>query len=118
MDHETRLIQSAAFFAQPTDMIVPLPLVSLVFRFVDEGECRSALLLTGFAGADFRQLSRVWIGSGLNVVLELLHRGTVRTSMLIEALTLLWTSRRLPARRSSDQFWTMEEQASICPRSV
>lgn len=99
-------------------MTVPLPPIPLVFRFADEDERRSALLVTGFAGADFRQLSRVWIGSGLNAVLELLHWGTVRTSMLIEALTLLWTSRRLPARRSSDQFLTMEEQASICPRSV
>jgi hypothetical protein len=56
-----------------------------MFRFADEGECRSALLAAGFAESGFRRLPLVWTGGRPESVLDLLHRGTVRAPMLIEA---------------------------------
>jgi hypothetical protein len=70
------------------DMGVPLPLAPPMFRFGDEGECRSALLGAGFAEPAFKKLPLVWTGDTPQAVLDTLHRGTVRTPMLIEAQTL------------------------------
>jgi SAM-dependent methyltransferase len=67
------------------NMAVPLPPAPPMFRFADEGECRSALLTAGFAAPIFQRLLLVWIGDTPQAVLDLLHRGTVRTPMLIEA---------------------------------
>jgi hypothetical protein len=69
------------------DMGVPLPLAPPMFRFGDEGECHSALLSAGFAEPGFKKLPLVWTGDTPQVVLDALHRGTVRTPMLIEAQT-------------------------------
>jgi hypothetical protein len=66
-------------------MAVPLPPAPPMFRFADEGECRSALLAAGFAEASSRRLPLVWTGDAPDAVLDLLHRGTMRTPMLIEA---------------------------------
>ena len=67
------------------DMTASLPPAPPVFRFADEGECRSALLAAGFAEIGFRRLPLVWTGGTPESVLGLLHRGTVRAPMLIEA---------------------------------
>jgi hypothetical protein len=69
------------------DTGVPLPPAPPMFRFADEGECRSALLAAGFAEPSFQRLPLVWTGGAPRAVLDLLHRGTVRTPMLIEAQT-------------------------------
>lgn len=69
------------------DMGVPLPAAPPIFRFGDEGECRSALLGAGFAEPSFQRLPLVWTGGAPEAVLGLLYRGTVRTPMLIEAQT-------------------------------
>ncbi len=69
------------------DLGVPLPPAPPIFRFADEGECRSALLAAGFAEPSFQRLPLVWTGGAPRAVLDLLHRGTVRTPMLIEAQT-------------------------------
>ncbi len=69
------------------DMGVPLPLAPPMFRFGDEGDCRSALLAAGFAEPGFKKLPLVWTGDTPQAVLDTLHRGTVRTPMLIEAQT-------------------------------
>jgi hypothetical protein len=58
-----------------------------MFRFGDEGECRSALLAAGFGEPAFKKLPLVWTGDTPQAVLDILHRGTVRTPMLIEAQT-------------------------------
>ena len=68
-------------------MGVPLPLAPPIFRYGDEGECRSALLAAGFAELAFKELPLVWTGDTPQAVLDTLHRGTVRISMLIEAQT-------------------------------
>jgi hypothetical protein len=49
--------------------------------------CHSALLSAGFAEPGFKKLPLVWTGDTPQVVLDALHRGTVRTPMLIEAQT-------------------------------
>jgi SAM-dependent methyltransferase len=67
------------------DMTAPLPPAPPLFRFADEGECRSALVAAGFAESSFRRLPLVWTGGAPEAVLDLLHRGTVRAMMLIEA---------------------------------
>ena len=67
------------------DMTASLPPAPPMFRFADEGECRSALLAAGFAESGFRRLPLVWTGGTPESVLDLLHRGTVRAPMLIEA---------------------------------
>ncbi|GAA0594116.1 hypothetical protein GCM10009416_35620 [Craurococcus roseus] len=67
------------------DTGVPLPPAPPIFRFGDEGECRSALLAAGFAEPGFRRLPLEWTGDEPEAVLGLLYRGTVRTPMLIEA---------------------------------
>lgn len=69
------------------DMGVPLPVAPPQFRFGDEGECRSALLAAGFAEPAFKRLPLVWTGDAPQAVLEALHRGTVRITMLIDAQT-------------------------------
>jgi SAM-dependent methyltransferase len=69
------------------DMGVPLPPAPPMFRFGDEGECRSALLAAGFTEPAFKKLPLVWTGDTPQAVLDALHRGTVRTPMLIEAQT-------------------------------
>jgi SAM-dependent methyltransferase len=69
------------------DTGVPIPPAPPMFRFGDEDECRSALLAGGFVEPAFKKLPLVWIGETPQAVLELLHRGTVRTPMLIEAQT-------------------------------
>jgi len=66
------------------DMTASLPPAPPVFRFADEGECRSALLAAGFAECGFRRLPLVWTGATPETVLDLLQRGTVRAPMLIE----------------------------------
>ena len=66
-------------------MTAPLPPAPPLFRFGDEGECRSALLAAGFTESRFRRLPLVWTGGSPEAVLDLLHRGTVRAAMLIEA---------------------------------
>ncbi len=58
-----------------------------MFRYGDEGECRSALLAAGFAEPAFKKLPLVWTGDTPEAVIDTLHRGTVRISMLIEAQT-------------------------------
>jgi hypothetical protein len=58
-----------------------------MFRFGDESECRTALLAAGFAEPVFNKLPLVWTGDTPEAVLDTLHRGTVRTPMLIEAQT-------------------------------
>ena len=67
------------------DMTVSLPPAPPIFRFADEGECRSALLAAGFAESGFRRLPLVWTGGTPESTLDLLHRGTVRAPMPIEA---------------------------------
>lgn len=67
------------------DMAAPLPPAPPLFRFAEEGECRSALLAAGFAECSFRRLPLFWTGGAPETVLDLLHRGTVRAPMLIEA---------------------------------
>jgi SAM-dependent methyltransferase len=67
------------------DMTVPLPSAPPMFRFADESECRSALLPAGFAEPTFQRLPLAWTGGTPPAALDLLHRGTVRTPMLIEA---------------------------------
>jgi SAM-dependent methyltransferase len=69
------------------DTSVPLPLAPPMFRFGDEGECRSALIAAGLTETTFKKLPLVWAGGTPQAVLELLHRGTVRTPMLIQAQT-------------------------------
>jgi SAM-dependent methyltransferase len=69
------------------DMGVPMPPSPPMFRFGDERECRSALLAAGFAEPTFKRLPLVWMSDTPEAVLQLLHRGTVRTPMLIEAQT-------------------------------
>jgi hypothetical protein len=69
------------------DTGVPLPPAPPIFRFGDEGECRSALLAAGFAELAFNKLPLVWTGDTPQAVLDTLHRGTVRTPMLIEGQT-------------------------------
>ncbi|GGC73601.1 SAM-dependent methyltransferase [Siccirubricoccus deserti] len=67
------------------DMTVSLPPAPPMFRFADEGECRSALLAAGFAEVSFWRLPLHWNGGAPEAVLDLVHRGTVRTPMLIKA---------------------------------
>ncbi|MCB4821489.1 class I SAM-dependent methyltransferase [Roseicella aerolata] len=67
------------------DTTVPLPPAPPIFRFADPAECRSALLGAGFGEPSFRQLDLLWTGDGPEAVLALLHGGTVRTPMIIEA---------------------------------
>ena len=69
------------------DMGVPMPPSPPMFRFGDERECGSALLAAGLVEPTFEKLPLVWTGDTPEAVLELLHRGTVRTPMLIEAQT-------------------------------
>ena len=69
------------------DLGVPLPLAPPIFRFGDEVECRSALLAAGFAELAFKELPLIWTGDTPQAVLDTLHRGTVRISMVIEAQT-------------------------------
>jgi len=65
----------------------PRPPAPPIFRFGDEGECRSALLAAGFAEPTSQRLPLAWTGDRPEAVLGLLYRGTVRTPMLIEAQT-------------------------------
>jgi hypothetical protein len=58
-----------------------------MFRFGNEGECRSALLAAGFAEPVFKELPLVWTGDAPQAVLDALHRGTVRIPMVIDAQT-------------------------------
>jgi len=69
------------------DTGVHMPPAPPMFRFGEEDEGRSALLAAGFAEPAFKRLPLVWTGETLQAVLELLHRGTVRTPMLIDAQT-------------------------------
>lgn len=69
------------------DMEVPLPAAPPLFRFGDEGECRSALLAAGFAEPAFKVLPLYWTADAPQAVLDILYRSTVRISMLIEAQT-------------------------------
>lgn len=69
------------------DIGVPLPLAPPMFRFGDEGECRSALLAAGFAEPRFKRLPLVWTGDTPKAFLDAFHRGNVRMTMLIEAQT-------------------------------
>lgn len=69
------------------DASVSLPTAPPMFRFGDESECRSALLAADFAEPVFNKLPLVWTGDTPEAVLDTLHRGTVRTPMLIEAQT-------------------------------
>jgi SAM-dependent methyltransferase len=69
------------------DMGVPLPPAPPLFRFGDEGECRSAMLAAGFAEPAFKRLPLTWTGERPQAVLDTLYRSTVRTPMLIEAQT-------------------------------
>ena len=69
------------------DTRVSLPPAPPMFRFGDQDESRSAFLAAGFVEPAFKKLPLVWTGETPQSVLELLHRGTVRTPMLIEAQT-------------------------------
>ena len=67
------------------DSGVPLPVGPPMFRFADESECRAALLAAGFIEPTSRRLPLAWTGATPDAVLDLLHRATVRTPMLIDA---------------------------------
>jgi ubiquinone/menaquinone biosynthesis C-methylase UbiE len=64
---------------------VVLPPAPSPMRFSDPQECRRALNASGFTEVSVERLDLAWEGTQPADVLTLIHRGTVRASMLIEA---------------------------------
>ncbi|MBK5105004.1 MAG: methyltransferase domain-containing protein [Burkholderiales bacterium] len=67
---------------------VPLPPAPPVFRFADPGECTKVLMSAGFVDPKVLVLPLTWRAARPEDVLNIIYKGAVRTSMLLEAQTV------------------------------
>jgi hypothetical protein len=69
------------------NMQVSLPPAPPIFRLSDPVECRNAMTRAGFVGAVVSELALRWRAPSVEAVLDFVHRGTVRTALVLERQT-------------------------------
>ncbi len=69
------------------DMTVPMPEAPPIFRYSDHDTCRRALAGVGFENIDVIEIPLVFKAASPQRVVDLLHRGTVRTSAVLDLQT-------------------------------
>ena len=84
-DDELLGIVGTAVAAHGKPRVDDLPPTPPLMRFSDPNECQRTLLRHGFQTALATRIDLVWFGDWPEAVLELIHGGTVRAAMLIEA---------------------------------
>jgi SAM-dependent methyltransferase len=66
---------------------VSLPPAPPIFRFSDPAECRSVLTRAGFVDAAISELALRWRAPSVEAILDFVHKGTVRTALVLERQT-------------------------------
>jgi SAM-dependent methyltransferase len=84
-DDELLSIVAAAVATHGNPSVDDLPLTPPLMRFSDPGECQRTLSAHGFEAVSVTRIELVWRGDQPKAVLDLIHCGTVRAAMLIEA---------------------------------
>ena len=84
--HEFFAVVLGAIQAHGT-LAVPLPPAPPFFRFSEPGECRKVLSAVGFSDIVVEELPLVWELNSPQQMLDMIHKSTVRTAMLLEGQT-------------------------------
>ena len=69
------------------NMQVDLPPAPPIFRFSNSAECDTALMRAEFVDVSFRELELDWRAPSVETVLDFVHKGTVRTAMMMDLQT-------------------------------